>query len=481
MATVPFPLGQTSIRRKHTKNDDFRDRRPAWFSMGATLSKLASRVYSKPVSSSLAIFVLYYLFRPRSPRKVVETVAYSTFLSALDGGTVTKVIFPADGNGPYRFFVKDLPDVVHSTMNPHISSALQSQLKKMNIKFSVAALPSSSRIFPVLIATLPFVYLLAMVGILYKIYKDSVGDVGRKVGKKSDGEAARIPRVTFGDVAGIDHAKERVMEVVDFIKNPTKYKRMGARLNKGILLVGPPGTGKTLLARCIASEAQVPFFYCSGSDFVEVFAGRGASRVRSLWKKAQEARPSLLFIDELDALGGARGKGFSGNEEREQTLNQLLACMDGFDTTDSGIVVIGATNRFEILDRALCRPGRFDRVIKVPLPNLQGRAEILKVHLSKKSHGDIDLGLLACKSESFSGAELAHIVNEAAIAAIQNDDPVISQTHLEQCIDEYKESRSAGSTQSNDFDSTAPATQNEINLHDLLRMFDHGLKRTANA
>ena len=451
--------------------------------MGGILSKLGNTFYTKPVTSTFTIFMLYYLLRP-SPsgkRKFIQTVAYSAFLKALGGGQVEKVIFPADGDGVYEFIVKDLPDVIHSTTNPHISSALQTQLQKMNVEFSVAPVPSSSRIFPIIMTSLPFLYLLAMVGIFYKMYKDSVGDVGNKVGNKTEGEGARIPRVTFGDVAGIDHAKERVREVVDFIKNPAKYQRMGAKLNKGILLVGPPGTGKTLLARCIASEAQVPFFYCSGSDFVEVFAGRGASRVRSLWKKAQKARPSLLFIDELDALGGARGKGFSGNEEREQTLNQLLACMDGFDTTDSGVVVIGATNRFEILDKALCRPGRFDRVIKVPLPNIQGRADIFKVHLSKKSHGNIDLGRLGKFSQSFSGAEIAHIVNEAAIQATQNDDPMITQKHLEDAIEEYKYSRS-NDADTNHFAGGGAGNngQQEINLHDMLRMFDHGLRRTAN-
>ncbi len=245
------------------------------------------------------------------------------------------------------------------------------------------------------------------------------------------------PQVTFKDVAGIDEVKEEVKEIIDYLKNPEKYKKLGGRPPKGILLYGEPGVGKTLLAKAIAGEANVPFISVSGSDFVEMFVGVGAARVRDLFETARKHAPCIVFIDELDALGRARGAGFigGGNEEREQTLNQLLVEMDGFDSS-SGIVVIGATNRPDILDRALLRPGRFDRQIYVPKPDIKGRYEILKVHArNKKLAPDVDLWVVAKATPGFTGADLENLLNEAALLAARKNKEAITMEEIEEAID----------------------------------------------
>jgi cell division protease FtsH len=245
------------------------------------------------------------------------------------------------------------------------------------------------------------------------------------------------PQVTFKDVAGIDEIKEEVKEIIDYLKNPEKYKRLGGRPPKGVLLYGEPGVGKTLLAKAIAGEANVPFISVSGSDFVEMFVGVGAARVRDLFETARKHAPCIIFIDELDALGRARGAGFigGGNEEREQTLNQLLVEMDGFDSS-TGIVVIGATNRPDILDRALLRPGRFDRQIYVPKPDLKGRYEILKVHArNKKLAKDVDLWQVAKATPGFTGADLENLLNEAALLAARKNKDEITMEEIEEAID----------------------------------------------
>ncbi len=247
-------------------------------------------------------------------------------------------------------------------------------------------------------------------------------------------EGGKSTNVTFNDVAGLDEAKEELQEIVDFLKNPKKYTSLGAKIPKGALLVGPPGTGKTLLAKAIAGEANVPFFSLSGSDFVEMFVGVGASRVRDLFKQAKEKAPAIIFIDEIDAIGRARGRSVSmgANDERENTLNQLLTEMDGFGT-NSGVILIGATNRADVLDRALMRPGRFDRQIFVDMPDLKEREEILKVHLKPlKLDAAVDVGFLARQTPGFSGADLANICNEAAlIAARKKKDRVEKQDFLD--------------------------------------------------
>jgi cell division protease FtsH len=242
--------------------------------------------------------------------------------------------------------------------------------------------------------------------------------------------------VTFDDVAGVDEAKQDFQEVVEFLKRPERFTAVGAKIPKGVLLVGPPGTGKTLLAKAIAGEAGVPFFSISGSEFVEMFVGVGASRVRDLFKKAKENAPCIVFVDEIDAVGRSRGTGIGGgNDEREQTLNQLLTEMDGFEG-NSGVIVIAATNRADILDAALLRPGRFDRQVSVDVPDIRGRTEILKVHASnKKLADDISLEVIAARTPGFSGADLANLLNEAAILTGRRGKTAISAQEVDDAVD----------------------------------------------
>ncbi len=247
-------------------------------------------------------------------------------------------------------------------------------------------------------------------------------------------------KVTFDDVAGIDEAKEEVAEIIEFLKNPRKFQRLGGRIPRGVLLIGPPGCGKTLLAKAIAGEADVPFFSISGSDFVEMFVGVGASRVRDLFKQAKDNSPCIIFLDEIDAIGRRRGMGIisGGHDEREQTLNAILVEMDGFDTNDQ-VIVIAATNRSDILDPALTRPGRFDRQVVVPLPDLKGRAEILKVHSKKVKIGpDVDLERLARGTPMFSGADLAAIINESALLATMENKEYVEMDDLEEARDKVR-------------------------------------------
>jgi len=243
-------------------------------------------------------------------------------------------------------------------------------------------------------------------------------------------------KVTFNDVAGVEEAKEELMEVVEFLKHPDKFTKLGGRIPKGVLLVGPPGTGKTLLARAVAGEAKVPFFSMSGSEFVEMFVGVGASRVRDLFQQAVQKAPCIIFIDELDAIGRARGMGMAGaHEEREQTLNQLLAEMDGFDPR-KGVIIISATNRPEILDQALLRPGRFDRHVLVDRPNIKDREDILKIHIrGVKLSKDVDIAVIAARTPGFVGADLANIVNEAALLAARKNKTEVDMTDFEAAID----------------------------------------------
>ena len=259
-------------------------------------------------------------------------------------------------------------------------------------------------------------------------------NVGRSTGKLAD--KTRV-NVSFKDVAGLYGAKEEVMEIVDFLKNPKKYTALGGKIPKGALLVGPPGTGKTLLAKAVAGEANVPFFSISGSDFVEMFVGVGASRVRDLFRQAKEKAPCIVFIDEIDAVGRARGKnvGFSSNDERENTLNQLLTEMDGFDT-NSGVIVLAATNRADILDKALMRAGRFDRQIHVDLPELKEREEIFKVHMRGiKVSEDFDVDFMAKHTPGFSGADIANVCNEAALTAARRDKPAVEKEDFLAAVD----------------------------------------------
>ncbi len=264
-----------------------------------------------------------------------------------------------------------------------------------------------------------------------------LGNFGRSRHKITSKEHTNI---TFDDVAGVDEAKEEVMEIVEFLKNPKKFQRLGGRIPRGVLLVGEPGTGKTLLAKAIAGEADVPFFSISGSDFVEMFVGVGASRVRDLFKQAKDNSPCIIFLDEIDAVGRRRGSGFSsgGHDEREQTLNAILVEMDGFDTNDQ-VIVVASTNRVDVLDPALTRPGRFDRQVYVPLPDVKGRLDILKVHSRKVKLGpNVDLLRLAKATPGFSGADLAAIINEAALGATMSGKEFIEQDDMEEARDKVR-------------------------------------------
>lgn len=256
----------------------------------------------------------------------------------------------------------------------------------------------------------------------------SFGDSGAKIYADAD------IKTTFADVAGQEEAKDTLKEIVDFLHNPKKYTEIGASLPKGALLVGPPGTGKTLIARAVAGEAKVPFFAISGSEFVQMFVGMGAAKVRDLFKQATEKAPCIIFIDEIDAIGKKRGGAFAGNDEREQTLNQLLTEMDGFDGR-KGVVILAATNRPESLDKALLRPGRFDRRIQMDLPDLEGRKAILNVHLKKVKHDSIDLDIVARATAGSSGAELANIVNEAALRAVRMGRTLVTTSDLEESVE----------------------------------------------
>ena len=289
-----------------------------------------------------------------------------------------------------------------------------------------------NRLVSLLLGLAPFVFILALVLILLRTAGGGRGllEFGRKA------RPVKRPTVTFADVAGLPEAVEELTEIRDFLVDPARFARAGARIPKGVLLAGPPGTGKTLLARAVAGEADVPFFSLSGSDFVEMFVGVGASRVRKLFQHAKDAAPAIVFVDELDAVGRQRGAGVGGgNDEREQTLNQLLVEMDGFDAT-SGVIVLASTNRPDILDPALLRPGRFDRQIVVDRPDVDGRLAVLAVHTRGVTLGpDVDLAVLARRTAGFTGADLENLVNEAALLATRRDDTAIGERDLEEAID----------------------------------------------
>src|SRR5438105_3745785 len=300
---------------------------------------------------------------------------------------------------------------------------LSTLLRQHNVQITGQG-QSSSLLGTIVVSLLPFVLLFGIFWYMGRRAQRQAGGgflgLGGLTGSRAKLWDEERPKATFADVAGYEGAKQEISEVVDFLKHPERYRRIGARGPRGVLMVGPPGTGKTLMARAVAGEASVPFFSVTGSSFVELFVGLGASRVRDLFGNARKREPSIIFIDEIDAIGQRRGAGVISNDEREQTLNQLLAEMDGFDPA-VGVVVVAATNRPEILDPALLRPGRFDRQAEIPLPNLRERAAILAIHAKGKKLGpDVELDAVARGTPGFSGADLANLVNEAAIAAIRN-------------------------------------------------------------
>ena len=383
----------------------------------------------------VALFV-YALISNSISHASTQEKSYSDFIKQLDKGNVKSVEFDSyeidyklvdDGHKDYdiTYYTGRVAD---DELVPTLKKAKTSEGKSIEIK---AAIPdnTSTWIFNILSFIVPLILLWVLLAFVSKKMGGSMGmGVGKSTAKvyveKSTG-------VTFKDVAGQDEAKESLQEVVDFLHNPKRYTDIGAKLPKGALLVGPPGTGKTLLAKAVAGEAGVPFFSLAGSDFVEMFVGVGASRVRDLFKEAQKMAPCIIFIDEIDAIGKSRDSRYGGgNDEREQTLNQLLAEMDGFDTS-KGLLILAATNRPEVLDKALLRPGRFDRRIIVDKPDLKGRLETLKVHSKDvKMDESVDLDALALATAGLVGSDLANMINEAAINAVKNGRQLVNQADL---------------------------------------------------
>ena len=360
----------------------------------------------------LLILALFNLFGDGQSAVNARSVSYSDFMQRVDSGDVVSV--KLDGE-VVTFIGKD--NAQYTTIKP-ASDDISERLIAKNVEVRVER-QEQSGFMSLLGVWLPF---LVLIGIWVFFMNRMQG--GGKGGAMGFGKSRakllteKHGRVTFDDVAGIDEAKEELEEIVEFLRNPQKFSRLGGKIPKGALLVGPPGTGKTLLARAIAGEAGVPFFTISGSDFVEMFVGVGASRVRDMFEQAKKNAPCIVFIDEIDAVGRSRGVGIGGgNDEREQTLNQLLVEMDGFEANE-GIIIIAATNRRDVLDPALLRPGRFDRQIHVPNPDIKGREKILTVHARKVPQGpDVELRLIARGTPGFSGADLANLVNEAALMA----------------------------------------------------------------
>ncbi len=396
----------------------------------------------------VVIMLLNALVFPTFIKRSVIEVGYDQFLEMIDNGQVTEVAYD-EYNGEFVFIAKqDNTEKIYKTgIWPDDGQRLLQQLREHeDIQFS-AAIPTQANPLLSFILTwiLPVLFFFAIGELFYrwmrKRMKDQLpGGMGNALSFGKSGAKIYVADaktgVTFGNVAGQDEAKSSLMEVVDFLHDPQKYASIGAKLPKGILLVGPPGTGKTLLAKAVAGEAGVPFFSISGSEFVEMFVGMGAAKVRALFKQANEKAPCIVFIDEIDAIGQKRNTGgLGGNDEREQTLNQLLAEMDGFDGR-KGVVLLAATNRPESLDPALLRPGRFDRRIPVELPDLEGRKAILSVHAKDVKIGpDIQWDIIARATAGASGAELANIINEAALRAVREGRKAVIQEDLEESVE----------------------------------------------
>jgi cell division protease FtsH len=359
---------------------------------------------------------------------------YSDFLDQVRSGQVTMVEIEGE---KIRF--GDREPLKYYTISPETdNNTLIGLLDSNDVQFSAAEPKSQSLIGQLLISSFP---ILLLIGVWIYFMRQMQGGGGGRGAMSFGKSKARLMGedqvgVTFADVAGVEEAKAEVSEVVDFLKDPSKFQRLGGKIPKGVLMVGPPGTGKTLLAKAIAGEAKVPFFTISGSDFVEMFVGVGASRVRDMFEQAKKQAPCIIFIDELDAVGRHRGAGLGGgHDEREQTLNQMLVEMDGFEGNE-GIIVIAATNRPDVLDPALLRPGRFDRQVVVPLPDVRGREQILKVHMRKVPlDDDVKPHVIARGTPGFSGADLANLVNEAALFAARANRRVVSMEQFEQAKD----------------------------------------------
>ncbi|MCW8088507.1 ATP-dependent zinc metalloprotease FtsH [Roseococcus sp. MDT2-1-1] len=381
---------------------------------------------------ALLLVALFNLFQPSGTSSRSQTqVAYSDFLNEVNAGHVRDVVIQG------RTVVGQLSDGrSFSTYTPE-DPALVSRLTEKGVR--VVARPEESEVNPLFQILISWFPMLLLIGVWIFFMRQMQGGGGRAMGfGKSRAKllTEKHGRVTFDDVAGIDEAKGELEEIVDFLRDPQKFQRLGGKIPKGVLLVGPPGTGKTLLARSIAGEANVPFFTISGSDFVEMFVGVGASRVRDMFEQGKKNAPCLIFIDEIDAVGRHRGAGLGGgNDEREQTLNQMLVEMDGFESNE-GVIIIAATNRPDVLDPALLRPGRFDRQVVVPNPDVVGREKILRVHMRKVPlASDVEPKTIARGTPGFSGADLANLVNEAALLAARSGRRTVGMAEFEAAKD----------------------------------------------
>ena len=363
----------------------------------------------------------------------VERQDYSDFLNQIRSGQVQRVEFQGE-----KITYGDRDPLSYYTISPETdNNALIGLMEDNNVRFTGEEPESQSLLGQLLISSFP---ILLLIGVWIYFMRQMQG--GGRGGAMSFGKSkAKLIgedniNITFADVAGIEEAKQELSEIVDFLRDPSKFQRLGGKIPRGVLTVGPPGTGKTLLAKAIAGEAKVPFFTISGSDFVEMFVGVGASRVRDMFEQAKKQAPCIIFIDELDAVGRHRGAGLGGgHDEREQTLNQMLVEMDGFESND-GVIVIAATNRPDVLDPALLRPGRFDRQVVVPLPDILGREAILKVHMRKVPLADdVEPSIIARGTPGFSGADLANLINEAALFAARESKRVVSMDEFEKAKD----------------------------------------------
>mgnify|MGYP001388773829 FL=1 len=379
----------------------------------------------------LLLIVLFNLFQGTSPNKNNAKISFSDFIAATESGTVSEVNI--SGNNVTGFLNDGRSFTTYAPNYPN----LVDKLNEYGVKIS--AEPSERSMHPLLSVLLSWFPMLLLIGVWIFFMRQMQSGGGKAMGfGKSKAKLLNeaVGKVTFDDVAGIDEAKQELEEVVEFLKDPQKFSRLGGKIPRGALLVGPPGTGKTLLARAIAGEANVPFFSISGSDFVEMFVGVGASRVRDMFDQGKKNAPCIVFIDEIDAVGRHRGAGLGGgNDEREQTLNQLLVEMDGFEA-NAGVIIIAATNRPDVLDPALLRPGRFDRQITVTNPDVLGRDKILKVHIKKiKVSPKFDSKIIARGTPGFSGADLANLVNEAALLAARKNKRMVTLEDFENAKD----------------------------------------------
>ncbi len=388
----------------------------------------------------LCIMVSLVMFNVlgRMTRGVSSEVPYSQFIEMLEKGEVDRVVMKGETLTVTLKKQQKMgtPATLYTTLMED-ASELVKRLEKAGVEDFNREKPNAATevLYTILSLVLPVLLMFFLLSMLYKRMSKNGGMMGGVGKSKAKAYVQKETGITFKDVAGQDEAKESLQEVVDFLHNPGKYTTIGAKLPKGALLVGPPGTGKTLLAKAVAGEAHVPFFSLSGSDFVEMFVGVGASRVRDLFEEAKKNAPCIIFIDEVDAIGKSRDARYGGNDEREQTLNQLLAEMDGFDTS-KGLLILAATNRPEVLDPALLRPGRFDRRVIVDRPDLKGRVNILKVHAKNVALDEsVDLEGIALATSGAVGSDLANMINEAAILAVKNGRQAVSQKDLLEAVE----------------------------------------------